>query len=70
MREIHRHDHIAESASYLKVMSGVSDGDGSRSITNPERTVGIMLLVAFGLANEFEIDSLDALRSVLLEESA
>lgn len=42
---------------------------GGQTPTDRERAVGLMLTVTLGLANELEVDSLQALRSVLLEES-
>ncbi len=61
--------HVAEAVATLEMLRGTERGDWGKTSTDWERAVGLMLLVALGLANELEVDSLQALRSVLLEES-
>ena len=60
---------MAEAAATLETLRGTERGSWGQTPTDRERAVGLMLLVALGLANELEVDSLGALRSVLLEES-
>ena len=61
--------HVAEAAATLETLRGTGRGEWGQTPADRNRLVGLMLLVALGLANELEVDSLAALRSVLLEES-
>ncbi len=61
--------HVAEAAVTIETLRGTERGNWGQTPMDRERAVGLMLLVALGLANELEVDSLQALRSVLLEES-
>ncbi len=61
--------HVAEAAATLETLRGTERGNWGQMPMDRERAVGLMLLVALGLATELEVDSLQALRSVLLEES-
>ena len=61
--------HVAEAATTLETLRGTGRGEWGKTPADRNRLVGLMLLVALGLANELEVDSLAALRSVLLEES-
>ncbi len=61
--------HVAEAAATLETLRATERGNWGQTPTDRERSVGLVLLVALGLANELEVDSLQALRSVLLEES-
>jgi hypothetical protein len=61
--------HVAEGAATLERLRDTERGTWGQTPKDRERAVGLMLLVALGLANELEVDSLGALRSVLLEES-
>ncbi len=56
--------HLAEAAETLATLRGTERGNLGQTPTDRERAVGLMLLVALGLANELEVDSLQALRSV------
>jgi len=61
--------HVAEAARLLDMLKGtVPDlwGDVSEART---RTVGLVLLVGVALANALKLDSTEALKGVLLEES-
>ena len=61
--------HLSEVISILEKIR-MSDVLKEKDIVeNLNRTVGLMLLVSLELANQLEVDSLDALKSVLLEES-
>lgn len=55
--------HVAEAAVTLEALRDTEQGNWGQTSTDPERTVGLMLLVALGLANELEVDSLQALKS-------
>ena len=61
--------HVAEAAATLETLRGTERGNWGQPPTDRERAVGLVLLVALGLATVLEVDSLQALRSVLLEES-
>lgn len=61
--------HVAEAAACLETLRGTERGQWAQTPAGWERAVGLMLLVALGLANEVEVDSVEALRSVLHEES-
>jgi len=61
--------HLSEVISVLEKIR-MSDVLKEKVIVeNLNRAVGLMLLVSLELANQLEVDSLDALKSVLLEES-
>ena len=60
---------MAEAVATLETLRGTERENWGKTPTDRERAVGLMLLVALGLANELEVDSLQALRSVLLGES-
>lgn len=60
---------MAEAAATLETLRGTERGDWGQTPADRERAVGLMLLVALGLANELEVDSLSALKTVLLDES-
>jgi hypothetical protein len=61
--------HISEVIDILKLLKEAKKSAWSQVSTSKERTVGLLLLVALGVANETQVDSLEALNSVLLEES-
>ncbi len=60
--------HLTEAQEVLKQLTSRSGRAEPTSESN-RRSVGILLLAAFGIASHLEVDSLDALKSVLLEES-
>jgi hypothetical protein len=61
--------HVAEAASTLETLRGMERGNWKDLPAEQERAVGLMLLLALGLANEVEVDSLRALKAVMLKES-
>lgn len=61
--------HISEVIDILKLLREAKKPTWARVSTSKKRTIGLLLLVALGVANETEVDSLEALKSVLLEES-
>ena len=61
--------HISEVIDNLKLLKEAKKSAWSQMSTSKERMAGLLLLVALGVANETEVDSLEALKSVLLEES-
>jgi len=61
--------HISEVIDILKLLREAKKPTWDQVSTSKERTVGLLLLVALGVANETQVDSLAALKSVLLEES-
>ena len=61
--------HMTEVIAILKTLQDTKRTNWDQTPTPQKRIVGLLLMVALGLANEMEIDSLQALKSVLLEES-
>ncbi len=61
--------HISEVIDILESLKEAKKSAWAQVSTSKERTVGLLLLVALGVANETEVDSFEALKSVLLEES-
>ncbi len=61
--------HISEAIDILKSLQEAKSSGWDHVFSSNERTVGLLLFVAFGVANETKVDSLQALKSVLLEES-
>ena len=61
--------HISEVIDILKLLKDAKKTTWAQLSTSKERTVGLLLLVALGVANETQVDSLEALKSILLEES-
>ena len=61
--------HMAEATAILKSLQHTERAKREQTPAQKARAVGLILLVGFGLANELEVDSLEALKSVLLEES-
>ncbi len=61
--------HISEVIDILKLLREAKQPTWAQLSTSKERTVGLLLLIALGVANETQVDSLEALKSVLLEES-
>ena len=60
--------HLAEATGFLDRLRRTERSQWCE-LGEPERAVGVLLLVALGLANELEVDSLEALKSVLPAES-
>ena len=60
--------HLGEATMFLDTLRRTERSQWNE-LGEPGRAVGLLLLVALGLASELEIDSLEALRSVLLAES-
>jgi hypothetical protein len=61
--------HISEAINILKSLQEAKPSGWAHVFSSNERSVGLLLLVALGVANETKVDSLQALKSVLLEES-
>ena len=61
--------HITEIISILKMLQSTNRTTWSKALSQKTRDVGLMLLVALELANEMDIDSLEALESLLYKES-
>jgi len=61
--------HISEVIDILTSLQKANKSAWAQVSSSKERTVGLLLLVALGVANETKVDSLEALKSVLLEES-
>jgi hypothetical protein len=61
--------HISEAVDLLRSLQEAEKSAWDQVSSSKERTVGLLLLVALGVANETKVDSLVALKSVLLEES-
>lgn len=61
--------HIAEIISTLKTLQSTKRTTWPQTPSQKARDVGLMLLAALELANEMEIDSLQALESLLYKES-
>ena len=61
--------HISEAIDVLKLLKEAEKSTWAQASASKERAVGLLLLVALGIANETEVDSLEALKSVLLKES-
>ena len=62
--------HMAEATTTLKTLQRTGRTKWEQAPAQRSRAVGLMLLVTLGLANEMEVDSLEAFRSLLLEESS
>ena len=60
---------MAEAADIIKELRDMKMTDWEHTHTSKTRIVGLLLLIAFGLANKMKVDSLEAFKSVLLEES-
>ena len=61
--------HMAEASSMLRTLESAKRQECGQTSEQKQRTVGLILLVGLGLANEAQVDSLEALKSVLLQES-
>ena len=61
--------HVAEAAALLEILKGTDRSRWTDVIEDRTKAVGLILLTGLGLANEFEVDGSEALKSVLLEES-
>ena len=61
--------HMAEVSSILRTLESAKGQECGQTSEQKQRTVGLILLVGLGLANEAHVDSLEALKSVLLQES-
>ena len=61
--------HITEATAILQSLKDMKQTDWNQMTTSKTRGVGLLLMVALGIANKIEIDSLQALKAVLLEES-
>jgi hypothetical protein len=61
--------HVAEAAGLLDVLKGTEPGLWCDVSAARTRTVGLVLLVGLALANALKVDSTEALKEVLLEES-
>lgn len=59
---------LDEAVSFLDKLQSTRKIGRQQTPDQKTRAIGILLLVTLGLANELEVDSLDALKSVLLEE--
>jgi len=60
---------VAEVSATLQQLAHKSPSDWKNMIRNKDKAVGLMLLVVLGVANELEVDGLEALRATLVEES-
>ena len=61
--------HMTEATAILKSLKDVKRTTCDQTSTPKTRIVGLLLMVALGLASETEVDSFFALKSMLLEES-
>ena len=59
---------LDEAVSFLDKLQSTRKFDLKQTPDQKARAIGILLLITLGLANEWEVDSLEALKSVLLEE--
>ena len=60
---------MTEATAILKSLKDVKRTTWDKTSTPKTRIVGLLLMVALGLASEMEVDSLQALKSMFLEES-
>jgi hypothetical protein len=60
---------MTEIISLLKTLQSTKRTTWSQAPSQQARDVGLMLLVGLELANEMEIDSVGALKSLLYKES-
>lgn len=61
--------HVAGAAAILEKLRATERGNWGRTTADRENAVGLVLPAVLGLANELEVDSLQALRSVSLGAS-
>ena len=61
--------HVSEVIEILQPLKEAEKSTWTHLPASKKRTVGLLLLVAMGLANQTQVDSLEALKSILLEES-
>ena len=61
--------HMTEATIILKSLKNIERTTWDQTSTPKARIIGLLLMVALGLANEMEVDSLEALKSLLYEES-
>lgn len=61
--------HMAEVTAILRTLHSRGREEWNHLFEQKQRTIGLILLVALGLADEVQVDSLQGLRSVLLQES-
>jgi thymidine phosphorylase len=62
-------NHISEAIEILESLKTAEKSSWPQMLTSKKRAVGLLLLIALGIANETEVDSFEALKSLLLEES-
>ncbi len=62
--------HITEAADIFNLLKDAKRTTWEQVSIPKTRIVGLLLMVALGLANELDVDSLCALKSVFLEESS
>ena len=62
---------LTHTSEALDVLNAVvrTPADRLQALQDPKRAVGMLLLVGFALANDLQVDSLDAMKSILLEQS-
>jgi hypothetical protein len=60
---------VAEVSANLRQLAQRDPSEWKSVIGNKDRAFGLMLPVALGVANEVEVDGLQALQATLVEES-
>ena len=61
--------HLKEALATAEKLVDAERIRWSTAVEDPSKIIGLFLLVSLGLANEFGIDSVEALRRMLLEKS-
>ncbi len=60
---------VATASALLRSLKAEDRADWGETVEDRAKAVGILMLVALGLANEFAVDSAEALKASLLEAS-
>ncbi len=60
---------VSEAGDTLRRLADRDPSEWTDLVANKDKTVGLMLIVVLGVANELGVDALEAMQATLIEES-